>query len=254
MTHVTCSLMGGLGNLLFQLCSTYSISKKNRYTFYFDKNRWIRAYHSHVDYFACIFEKWKSYNIPLEPNAIVHEHNLHPIGDITPNTNTLIWGYLQNWEYIWDYREELIGMLQFNPEVASKYSRLHDSAFLHVRGGDYVNHGFHDVGLSKVYYPKAIETVEAPHYYVCTNDIPYLKQQPWLDAIHYTILGENEIDTLYLMSQCKLGGICANSSFSWWGAFLDPNRPIYMPSKWFNDSQLYTKGFYFPGVTVIETS
>jgi len=53
------------------------------------------------------------------------------------------------------------------------------------------------------------------------------------------------------MSKCK-GGICANSSFSWWGARLNPNRSIILPSKWFNDSRLYTDGYYFPEATIID--
>jgi hypothetical protein len=46
------------------------------------------------------------------------------------------------------------------------------------------------------------------------------------------------------MSQSK-GCICSNSSFSWWGAYLNPNRPIYFPDKWFNDPSMDTSGLYF---------
>jgi len=53
------------------------------------------------------------------------------------------------------------------------------------------------------------------------------------------------------MSKAK-GCICANSSFSWWGAYLNPNRPIYFPDKWFNDSSMDTSGFYFKGSQKIQ--
>ena len=55
------------------------------------------------------------------------------------------------------------------------------------------------------------------------------------------------------MSQCK-GCICSNSTFSWWGAYLNPDRPIYMPSKWFAQTMSNTSNFnfYFPGVIIVD--
>jgi hypothetical protein len=83
-------------------------------------------------------------------------------------------------------------------------------------------------------------------YVIFTNDIPYTKE--YFPDI--PIITESEIDCLYLMSKAK-SCICANSSFSWWGAYLNPNRPIYMPSKWYNDRSM--KGnYYFKGVNIIE--
>ena len=55
------------------------------------------------------------------------------------------------------------------------------------------------------------------------------------------------------MSQCKYGGIGVNSSFSWWGLYLNTNRPyLILPSKWFNESNQYIGGFYFPNSIKID--
>jgi hypothetical protein len=81
---------------------------------------------------------------------------------------------------------------------------------------------------------------------VFTNDRNYCASQKYLDDIRYTIVDENELDTLYLMTQCK-AGITANSSFSWWGAYLNRDRPICMPSKWFNNPAMHIEGYFFPG-------
>ena len=79
---------------------------------------------------------------------------------------------------------------------------------------------------------------------VFTNDRNYCASQKYLDDIRYTIVDENELDTLYLMTQCK-AGITANSSFSWWGAFLgayQSRSPICVPKEWmrgFDTSELF---------------
>jgi hypothetical protein len=74
-----------------------------------------------------------------------------------------------------------------------------------------------------------------------------------LKDIDYEFVDASELESLVLMSECK-AGICANSSFSWWGAYLNPNRLICMPSKWFNNSGINTQGYYFPGVSIVNSS
>jgi hypothetical protein len=87
------------------------------------------------------------------------------------------------------------------------------------------------------------------HFSVFTNDRGYCEKQEYLKDLDYEIIDENELDTLYLMTQCK-AGITANSSFSWWGAYLNPNRPLCIPSKWFNDVEYFIGGYFFPGCYV----
>ena len=144
-------------------------------------------------------------------------------------------------------------MLVFeNPELLAKYPKLKDSCFLHIRGGDYVGHPLHDVGLGKRYYPSTIKFMKdsgITHFSVFTNDTNYCAQQGFLKDVDYTVINENEIDSLYLMTQCK-AGITANSSFSWWGAYLNPDRRICLPSRWFNDTEYYIDGYFFQGTYI----
>jgi len=105
------------------------------------------------------------------------------------------------------------------------------------------------------YYERAIRhmmTLGITNFSVFTNDMVYCRERPFLTipGINYTIVEENEIDSLYLMTQCK-AGIAANSTFSWWGAFLNRNRPICLPSKWFVNPAKNAVGLYFPEATVI---
>jgi hypothetical protein len=87
-------------------------------------------------------------------------------------------------------------------------------------------------------------------FVVFTNDKAYCTSLKVFKDIEYSIIEENEVDTLYLMSQCS-AAIIPNSSFSWWGAALNTDRPICMPSKWFNDIEYEISGYFFPGAIII---
>ena len=72
-------------------------------------------------------------------------------------------------------------------------------------------------------------------FIVFSNDIERCKAVPLLLSNDVTFSTEtNEVRTLVAMSRCWLGGICANSTFSWWGAYLNPNpaRVVTFPKKW----------------------
>jgi hypothetical protein len=160
---------------------------------------------------------------------------------ISPNIE--LTGYFQDWRYI---DREFIPRLSFPTDVLTRYTKVNEGIFLHIRGGDYIGNTYHDVGLD-TYYERAIAMFPDSHFFVVTNDLNYAMNRPFITKIKYTIVMEPELDTLYLMTQCG-GGICANSSFSWWGAFLNPHRKIVMPDRWYPDPSINTDGYYFPGV------
>jgi hypothetical protein len=109
------------------------------------------------------------------------------------------------------------------------------------------------VGLQKNYYRSAIERFpKGTHFYVFTNDKPYAESLGILTHVPHTYVDSDEATSLAQMASCTEGGICANSTFSWWGAYLNPVRTIVMPNKWFNGPGFYTEGYYFPGVQVCQ--
>jgi hypothetical protein len=152
-------------------------------------------------------------------------------------------GYFQDWRYVThDFLRELV----FSTATENRYEGIKEGIFLHIRGGDYVNNPYHDLKLD-AYYERAIAMFPGAHFFVVTNDVDYAMSRPFMSTLKHTLVIESELDTLYLMSQCA-GGICANSSFSWWGAFLNPHRKIVMPNRWYPDPSIPTEGYYFPGV------
>ena len=73
-------------------------------------------------------------------------------------------------------------------------------------------------------------------YVIVSNDIPWVKEQEYFqDPIFEVYESDDELETMALMTKCTSGAICANSTFSWWGAFLGAyalNNPVIIPKKW----------------------
>lgn len=127
-----------------------------------------------------------------------------------------------------------------------------DSVSIHVRRGDYIfdqktnkYHGVCDLG----YYLKAVnllaKKVENPHFFIFSDDPFWIKENlrlkfPYVFVDHNA--GKKDYEDMRLMSKCR-HNIIANSSFSWWGAWLNqnPNKIIIAPKQWFNDPKINTK-------------
>ncbi len=112
--------------------------------------------------------------------------------------------------------------------------------FLHIRLGDYVGI---DKVLSIDYYKKCLQSISTNvrNIYVFSNDIDTAIQCFNLIHVCYKfifITNMNEVETLYSMARMKYGGICANSSLSWWGAWLNTSqyKTIFMPKIWWGDT------------------
>ena len=265
-TYVSVVLQGGLGNQLFQVASVWAMAKALRRPFKINARYILGNQHSSASYFDSLLEHWKPYFSDHEESRIIKEDPqfrpqdiLKMIGGDKKRGATLD-GYFQTAKYIDPYYKEFTGNLKWNTVIVATYDELAASAFIHVRGGDYLQSRFREVHYIDMtnYYKRALEKIKdsVRHFYVFTNDIPYLESKQFFDDIRYTVVppSVNEMDSLYLMSQCKQGGIGVNSSFSWWGLYLDKSRPwLSLPDHWFNDPNMVTDGFYFPGVQKLST-
>ena len=123
-----------------------------------------------------------------------------------------------------------------------------NSVSLHVRRGDYLNNAVHGGICSVDYYQKAIRFMEAqidnPCFFVFSDDISWCKEHLSIPQAIY-VTGNNGTDSyndMRLMSLCK-HNIIANSSFSWWGAWLNTHadKVVIAPEKWFNIKNVTTK-------------
>lgn len=240
---LTVDLRGGLGNQLFQLAAGETIAKQTNRAFYVNSLQSPTTVHSTNPYFYTILREWKDMFFDVREDIVLQESSYaFRRWSLPSDQNVKLEGYFQNVQYV---SSSFVDRLYLPIQTFDR-----DGVFLHIRGGDYVNHPFHDVGLAERYYPWAIRQFpKDTHFYVFTNDTPYAKTMPFLKDISYSFVETDELQSLNCMRQCA-GGICANSTFSWWGAYLNPNRKLILPSKWFNDERMFIDGYFFPGCTI----
>jgi hypothetical protein len=172
---------------------------------------------------------------------------------------TVLHGYWQSELYFSDIRARIVDDFQFiePPDAVNQAmaARIHDvtAVSLHVRRGDYVTNQRH--GTKPLdYYSAALEIMSAkidePHFFVFSDDPSWCKQNLRIEH-PTTYIDHNNADTGYkdlgLMSQCR-HHIIANSSFSWWGAWLNryPDKIVVAPERWFADASIDTGDLYPP--------
>lgn len=236
-------LNGGLGNQLFQLAAAETITKETNRKMCLLDTVSPTTVHSSANYFDSVLSEWKSVPVLPTPYGGVTEYSYQKQdwASLLPSDDSVcLYGYFQNWQYV---------PSNFTSRLRLPYVPEQRGAFLHIRGGDFVNNSLHDVGLQRRYYQSAINYFpRGTQFFIYTNDVAYAKKCEFLSTIRHTFVEADELTSLAGMSRCTQGGICANSSFSWWGAFLNPNRTIVMPSRFFNDPGIHIEGYYFPGV------
>lgn len=263
MSKVGVRLMGGLGNQLFQAAFIYSYGKKYNKEFGYyniDPNQ-----HSNIDYTKTVFPFLKKINLNKnhwifrEPHALTY-NNLSNVSN-----ECLFDGYFQCPKYFEAYRDDLIQLFQF---TTLPFEIKDNSIFIHVRRGDYLKGpciNIHHLGLDQ-YYLKCIEFIRKInseiHFYIVSDDINYCKTLfKNIDNITF-VDNLNELETMTLMKSCKYGGICSNSSFSWWGSYLNnsPNKICIFPNNWFKKGSneyrdkydIYYEGCYIVDLNTFE--
>lgn len=159
-------------------------------------------------------------------------------------------GYWQSEKYFINVAGEIrkdftfkLPMQSANAEVAGQIAQV-NAVSLHVRRGDYASNSKNIAmhGLCSIeYYQAAIiriaKQIKNPHFFVFSDDIAWVKNNLKIDFPHQYVdhnHGKESYNDMRLMSLCK-HNIIANSSFSWWGAWLNPNakKIVIAPKRWF---------------------
>lgn len=171
-------------------------------------------------------------------------------------SNLYLKGYRQSEKYFKsiekDVRQDfqLQSVLVAEVEGFVKKLQSTNSVSIHIRRGDYKNSAVQDYHgtLTEDYYQNAIDKISSIAqdltFFIFSDDIEWVKnnlkfEKP-VDFVSGTI-SKTHFHDFYLMSACK-HNIIANSSFSWWAAWLNPNplKQVIAPARWFNNAKLNT--------------
>lgn len=235
---VSCKLQGGLGNQIFQIAAAYALALKNNDISGFDFNGCytpLQGYSANK-YVNNILSKVNSSNGHVF--RYVYNEPKHSYEELPYTKDLLLQGYFQSEKYFNGYKKEIIELFKTDTnkdkidKLLSQYNNKPVTS-IHVRRGDYINlPDFHPV-CSMEYYKKAMAEIGDSTFVLISDDIEWVKENFKGDNIVYSSFND-EIDELTLMVSCD-NNIIANSSFSWWGAYFNPNenKKIIAPNNWF---------------------
>jgi hypothetical protein len=219
--------LGRLGNQLFQIAAVAGYSKKFNYNW--SINNW-----SYKDF----FENNISYSDNIQ--KVFYEYYETDYKEI-PNlgSNLEIFGYFQSEKYFESHKDYVKYIFKPKKEIIEKIKNNNVCKFnneecvIHIRRGDYINLGHF---LGKKYYENSINEMKndgVKKFFIVSDDIEWCKEN-FKSSEFYFSKNNIDIEDLFFMSLFK-NIIIANSSFSWWGAYLGENKKTICPDVPFKD-------------------
>jgi glycosyl transferase family 11 len=267
--------MGGLGNQMFQYATARGLARRLGIDVGADTswhgrtlpdttprpfvlprlNVQLRALSMRERFWARIASDRILGRFPLLPWAVRRERDFSYDPSIARSGDrTYLFGYWQSPRYFEDARDTLVPELlpRAPPSDADRRviesMRGCESVFVHVRRGDYVslaaaaaNHGTCSVEYYRAAFDVVAGAVRAPVLFVFSDDPAWARENLKFPAptvyVDHNSPGDAEQD-LRLMASCR-HAIIANSSFSWWGAWLgdQEGRVVVAPRRWFADGR-----------------
>lgn len=251
---IVAKLVGGLGNQMFQYAVARNLAKLHDTNLKLDISE-FEKYKLH-NYSLQHFNVIKDLATPddLSRLTIVKEKHFHFDGEFRLiDDDVLLTGYWQCEKYFTDISDTILSDFSVKTEITgrdlevSKYIADTNSVSLHIRRSDYVPNSYKDQifdSLGLDYYQRALDDLSEKEkdlvLFVFSDDPEWVKRNVnFQSPIEY--VDHNDAETNYqdlrLMSLCR-HNIIANSSFSWWGAWLNdfPDKLVYAPTEWFNSN------------------
>lgn len=265
------NIIGGLGNQMFQYAFAFALSQKNNQPIKLDitdfKNCKLRDYQLELFNIKAILAtekevidlKYKKRNIFIrtfrKPKRWGFADSYYPEPHfhfdkkaLSIKNDTYFQGYWQSEQYFKKYRNELLKQFTLKAKIHTKTEQYRqkitqtESISLHIRRGDYVtnektnaNHGVCGLDYYKNAIAKIKQTINKPHFFIFSDDLAWARDNlNFIDNITFITLEATTPDheEIALMSLCQ-HNIIANSSFSWWGAWLNQNpaKIVITPKK-----------------------
>ena len=265
-------LQGGLGNQMFEYATAYALARKQGTSFAldmsymdaFEHKPWCRPYELSVFALhskACFTHKHRfAVRILGRLRLFCRKHHSTHCGryyfdvadkSLMKNPKAILFDYCADYHKFDAYREDLLKEFDFAAQPNTQNQALLDeikktnSVSVHIRRGDYLNETNKQMFFtpSVEWYKRAMEMIEkyvdAPHYYFFSDDIAWvrehfanIKDATFVDINH----GVDAYNDMRLMSACR-HNIIANSTFSWWGAWLNtnPDKIVIAPAQYYQN-------------------
>ena len=236
---ISCNLMGGLGNQMFQAAHALSQGLKHNRDVVFIPRSWTPMQGRQTEtYINNIFRNLKFVD-SIDDFTKVSEGPWE-YSEVNPNEeNTVFDGYFQSGKNFLGFDDKIKELFspseEFVEQMYLKYPELKNpnTLSIHIRKGDYLANPEIHPTVGKTYIEKALSEIgEYSHVFVFSDDKNWVKENINLSSM--TIIDEEDYNEVWLMSLCSNNIIC-NSTFSWWGSFLNKNlnKKIIAPSIWF---------------------
>lgn len=246
--YVVANLSGGLGNQMFQYAAAYAYGKAHNKTVVVSGGSEIFLRAFGLNFLR--FRKNDTCFYPAMSKGRRKEISAKSSGDqdvsgfLTDPDIIQISGYFQNERFFEKYAADIRKIFTFSEYLPIETEKLkaeiesRNAVSIHIRRTDYIYHQYHL--MSESYYKRAMKyiarRVDNPHFYIFSDDIDWVENNMDFNYPHTFVKinrGRNDYLDMYLMSLCK-HNIIANSTFSWWGAWLNkhPDKIVISPDVW----------------------
>lgn len=248
--NVTCEFKGQLGNQMFQVATTIAYALDNNCIAVFpfiDQADYGSINREHV--FSRIntssfFPKYLTQHY-YQDDAANKPEGYNQIPALTSWNNIVLHGYFQNEKYFAHHADKIRELFAPSPEILNyiykKYGFIlenHQTVAIHIR--TFIP-DFHNPNLQKIgtatwqYYLNALAYFPDDYTFLIFSDCPSWAKQnfPKTDKKLIFIEGESHYVDMYFMSLCQHQVVSAESTFSWWGAWLNtnPNKIVISPKQ-----------------------
>jgi hypothetical protein len=251
MTKISATLMGGLGNQLFQIFTVIACAMQNGMEFTFPDSEELTIGITRKTYWKNLLKEMGPFlSSPLTIKGLTYSEPCYEFTQIPKfSSDTILKGYFQSYAY---FEEELIVIMELLSmqtqirDMKTRFSDLYKEPIfsMHFRIGDYKQiQDCHPV-LPYEYYQKSLEASKATKILYFNEEQDEIECQEIINRLKgdfpnvtftHAPAGTEDWEQMLLISCCN-GHIIANSTFSWWGAVLSgvmSNVEVFYPVNWF---------------------
>jgi len=249
----------GLANQMFQFATLYSVAKdlNLNLVFFYNDNIKINKFHKINLNYDSKYLKFYNYK---EKTFSFYELFNELNNDSFKNKNINLNGFYQCDKYFLKYKNDILDLYTLNAEEDKYVNKIMSkvninklpTVSIHIRRGDYSKYPGYHIIIDISYYKMCISKFDKHFFFIFSDDPEWCKKHIAPLVEFYYISNEKDFIDLIMMSKCD-HNIIANSTFSWWGSYLNrnPYKKVYAPKPWFGSKGIKKHSLYLENHEVI---